>query len=595
MSKTRAKQTANKAAYNVVIPNTPIRFLWYVTKPEKRWMIFAVLLVIIAALLDQSSYFALKLIIDAVETGNKEFALMIGLSYPFLIFLIQLLYRSSGYMGMKWSTTMKKKAYLTLVPYVNDHSHTYFSNRFAGSVLKKVGHIIDSMEELIQDGLWTHLNTAVSLLVTMFFLATVDFLATALFISLIFTLLGINKFLAKEKRIRSFQAAEATTKLNGYIVDVFTNIAAARQYSRKLFEFKLLEHNAEQDRVYHHRTWFYTEKMLFLNSIVLFVFVSLIFWVALNRWSLGEIGTGDFILVVSLIFSLSGTLVLIGRAFNTTAKAIGYAQEGLDDLLLPHDVVNSPNAKKLKVKEADVTWKEVTFEFGRNKVFDTFNLTVPAGQRVGLVGPSGAGKTTFVSLLLRQHDIDSGVIEIDGQDISKVTQDSLREQIAVVPQEPLLFHRSIRENIAYGKPDATDEEIIAVAKKAQAHDFIKSLPETYHTLVGERGVKLSGGQKQRVAIARAMLKDAPILVLDEATSALDSESEVAIQQALHKLMTGKTVVAIAHRLSTLREMDRIIVLEGGKIVEDGSHDALVNYGGVYARLWKHQAGGFLQE
>ncbi len=200
-----------------------------------------------------------------------------------------------------------------------------------------------------------------------------------------------------------------------------------------------------------------------------------------------------------------------------------------------------------------------------------------------------------MSLLLRQHDLIGGEILIDGQDISKVTQDSLRENIAVDPQEPMLFHRSIRENISYGKPSATKKEIEAVAKKAQAHEFITELEDGYETLVGERGVKLSGGQKQRVAIARAMLKDAPILVLDEATSALDSESEVEIQKALHKLMSGKTVIAVAHRLSTLREMDRIIVLERGRVIEDGSHDALVNYGGVYAKLWDHQAGGFLQD
>lgn len=250
---------------------------------------------------------------------------------------------------------------------------------------------------------------------------------------------------------------------------------------------------------------------------------------------------------------------------------------------------------RLSQKGGEIKWQDVTFRFGESAVFDRFNLTIAPGQRVGLVGQSGAGKTTFVSLLLRQHELETGSICIDGQDIATVTQDSLRQNIAVVPQEPLLFHRTIRENIAYGKVNATEEEVIEVAKKAQSHDFIMALPEGYDTLVGERGIKLSGGQKQRVAIARAMLKDAPILILDEATSALDSESEVAIQKALHELMVGKTVIAIAHRLSTLREMDRIIVLEKGSIVEDGTHEALTRSGGAYQRLWEHQAGGFLQE
>jgi ABC-type multidrug transport system fused ATPase/permease subunit len=263
--------------------------------------------------------------------------------------------------------------------------------------------------------------------------------------------------------------------------------------------------------------------------------------------------------------------------------------------LADHEIKDVNDASELKVESGIIEWKNVSFEYGEKRVFDAFDLVIPSGQRVGLVGPSGAGKSTFVSLLLRQHDLSSGTVLIDGQNIAEVTQESLRENIAVVPQEPMLFHRSIRENIAYGKVGATDEEIMTVARLANAHDFIKDLSEGYDTLVGERGVKLSGGQKQRVAIARAMLKDAPVLLLDEATSALDSESEVAIQKALHKLMEGKTVIAIAHRLSTLREMDRIIVLENGKIVEDGSHAALLEYDGVYSRLWKHQAGGFLQE
>jgi len=287
--------------------------------------------------------------------------------------------------------------------------------------------------------------------------------------------------------------------------------------------------------------------------------------------------------------------VTIGHAMNRFIREYGNVEEGLREILVDREIKDVSNASDLVVAKGAISWNKVQFEYGTNAVFDNFELSIKPGQRIGLVGPSGAGKTTFVSLLLRQHDIDSGDILIDGQNISQVTQDSLRENIAVVPQEPLLFHRTIRENIAYGKPDATDEEIIAVAQKAQAHDFIMQLETGYDTLVGERGIKLSGGQKQRVAIARAMLKDAPILVLDEATSALDSESEVEIQKALEILMEGKTVIAVAHRLSTLRKMDRILVLETGKIVEDGSHDELTQSGGTYQRLWEHQAGGFLQE
>lgn len=285
--------------------------------------------------------------------------------------------------------------------------------------------------------------------------------------------------------------------------------------------------------------------------------------------------------------------ITVGQALNRFIRDYGNIEEGLSEILIPHDITDAPGATPLTVTSGQIDFADVTFNHEAVGVFNNFNLSINPGQRVGLVGPSGAGKSTLVSILLRQHDIDSGVISIDDQNISLVTQDSLRQAIAVVPQEPALFHRTIRENIAYGKPDATEEGIIAVAKKAEVHDFVSLLPEGYDTLVGERGVKLSGGQKQRIAIARAMLKNAPILVLDEATSALDSESEVAIQKALHVLMEGKTVIAIAHRLSTLREMDRIIVLENGTITEDGTHDTLKSDGGTYDRLWGHQAGGFV--
>jgi ABC-type multidrug transport system fused ATPase/permease subunit len=335
--------------------------------------------------------------------------------------------------------------------------------------------------------------------------------------------------------------------------------------------------------------------MMLVNTIIFTAFAVFSFAILSEGWVDGEITAGRLVSFVLLVTYISGTIIFLGRIISHAAKIYGQAEEGLNEVMVPLEILDTESANRLHVSSTGVTWKDVSFDYEGVPVFKDFNLEIPAGQRGGLVGHSGAGKTTFVSLLLRQHDVMKGSILIDNQDIKSVTQDSLREHIAVVPQEPLLFHRSIRENIAYGKPGATDEEIIEVAKKAQAHEFITALPEGYETLVGERGVKLSGGQKQRVAIARAMLKDAPILVLDEATSALDSESEVAIQKALHELMEGKTVIAVAHRLSTLREMDRIIVLDQGVIVEDGSHDELSKAGSVYQRLWEHQAGGFLTD
>lgn len=272
------------------------------------------------------------------------------------------------------------------------------------------------------------------------------------------------------------------------------------------------------------------------------------------------------------------------------------AHEMIVILETPHDVQDTPTANALTVSEGAITLKDVGFNFNETRVIlEDFSLEIPGGQKVALVGPSGAGKSTITKLLLRLYNVTSGHITIDSQDIAEVTQDSLREAISFVPQEPILFHRSLMDNIRYGRLDATDDEVFEAARKAHCHEFIELLKDGYGTLVGERGVKLSGGERQRVAIARAILKNAPILVLDEATSSLDSESEALIQDALRVLMEGKTVVVIAHRLSTIMTMDRIVVVEGGKVVADGTHDELLTQGGLYHKLWSIQAGGFITD
>jgi len=556
------------------IPQSPLRFFWFATKPHKQWAILAILLVATASAASQGTNYFLKLIVDAVEVNNYEVVLYYALAYPVAVFIVQVLFRISGMVGRNWVIYSKRYVQDELTKYAIGHSHTYFSNRLAGSIMSKVTNVVSSIDTLIPDILWTYISSFVAFLVTFYFIAQADLLAGGIFIILIIVLFFLNRRLAPKKAVYSKSTAEASTVLSGRLIDVFSNIQAVRQFSQVGNEYQQITvatENLQNERL---RNWGYTEFMLFLNSVVLFLFSFVMFWLLVQSWQEGNIGTGDFVLIISLYAQITGVLIFIGRAFNSTAQAVGEMREGLEDLMQPHEIVDITDAENLTVTEAHIQWNNVAFSFDEKPVFTDFALDIPAGQRLGLVGQSGAGKTTFVSLLLRQHDILTGSICIGGQDISKVTQDSLRANIAVVPQEPALFHRSIRENIEYGKPGATLEEIISVAKKAQAHDFISQLPEGYETLVGERGIKLSGGQKQRVAIARAMLKDAPILVLDEATSALDSESEVVIQKALEALMEGRTVIAIAHRLSTLRKMDRIVVLDQGKIVEDGGHDQL---------------------
>lgn len=577
------------------IPKTPFKFMLYMSKPHKWWFFGAFLVVTVASIISQSSSYLFKLIVDAVEAGQGNMVTIYALLFPLIVLVTQLMFRLSGYLGMQCVTRIMKTSSDELNEYVFRHSHGYFINRFAGSILTKYGNVVGAMGEIIPEILWTHLTALVSFFVTMGFIFWVDPLSALIFMVLTVVLVQYNRSLAPRKRELSKAHAESRTKLTGRAVDVITNITAARQYAKIALENEELRNLSEDRRIKHKRNWMYTERMLLINGLILFVFATGMFFALTTSWRAGNVTSGELVLVLSLVSQITFTLVFIGRAINETARAFGEMEEGLEDLLVEHEIVDVKNATPLLVQEAEINWKDVTFNFGKNTVFSNFNITIASGQRLGLVGQSGAGKSTFVSLLLRQHNLDSGVIEIDDQNIAQVTQDSLRQNIAVVPQEPALFHRTISENILYGKPGASQEEVIEVAKKAQAHDFIMELEEGYDTLVGERGVKLSGGQKQRVAIARAMLKDAPILILDEATSALDSESEVAIQKALENLMEGRTVIAIAHRLSTLRKMDRIIVMENGVITEDGTHETLSHAGGVYERLWNHQAGGFLVE
>ena len=582
------------------IPNTPLYFLWYLGSKYKFLGIASFLLVLVAETLNILIFYVSAKLVDAftsAQTLVEQKEVLIHWGGVFLLAYIgnSLFYRLSGFTAIGWIIKFHKDGYNELFEYMTKHSHVYFSNRFAGALSNKISNAVDSAAGIMFQILWTFFSEFIGLVVTLVLFFSIDVRVGSILLAMFIVVLAFNIFAVKRRRPLVVTYAEASSKSRGEGVDTITNISAVRQFVQRKSELQRLSDiftdRARKDT----RQSFFGEWIMVANSIFSIIMTAVVIVLLYILLSQGLITAGTLVLVLALLGRVGHMFVTTGQALNRFIRDYGNIEEGLKEILVDHEIADIPDAKNLKVSTATIDWKNVTFEYGDNKVFNEFDLIIPAGQRVGLVGPSGAGKTTFVSLLLRQHDLSSGEILIDGQNIAEVTQDSLRENIAVVPQEPLLFHRTIRENIAYGKPDATDNEIMAVARLAKAHEFIKDLAQGYDTLVGERGIKLSGGQKQRVAIARAMLKDAPILVLDEATSALDSESEVAIQQALHKLMEGKTVIAIAHRLSTLREMDRIIVLEGGKIVEDGSHDSLLQYGGVYSRLWKHQAGGFLQE
>jgi len=319
------------------------------------------------------------------------------------------------------------------------------------------------------------------------------------------------------------------------------------------------------------------------------------FYVAIPLWQRGLLTIGDFALIQSFMVGIFQRVWNLGKSVRHIYEAIADATEMVEILETPHEIMDSAKAKTLVVSDASIQFDAVTFKFNQTRpVLNGLSFTIIPHEKIALVGPSGAGKSTITKLLLRFYDVESGSITIDGQNIAKVTQDSLRASIAMVPQEPILFHRSLMDNIRYGRPEATDEEVFEASRRARCHDFIVELSEGYNTFVGERGIKLSGGERQRIAIARAILKDAPILVLDEATSSLDSESESLIQAALDELMKGKTTIVIAHRLSTIMRMDRIIVIENGTAVDSGTHDELLAKAGIYKKLWEIQAGGFIE-
>lgn len=592
--------TSESEAYSGRVPRNPLRFTWFTAKPSLYLGILALFGVILAQTAGSLQPFLVSTFVDTLlstDVFDEQLAVVYKWSLLFMVlfFVIYVGWRTAGYAGAVFVVRQNARAAKLLYEHTVHHSHSYFTDNFAGSISNKIAHASDGSSEMLISMLFDVMRHTMSIIVSGILLVLVSpYLTLGFFVVVILTTF-LNYFLVLVRRPMVVRYSEATTTLRGQIIDTLSNIQAVRQYSHFTHEDERIAGFIKERAFRDLRQWHFSQHINVINNVLALSLTAAVLIATYHLLEAGQATPGNVILVMMASFTASYSMLSIGEILNRLMRYYGEASEGLTGLLVDHEIADAKGAKRLKATQGRIEWEHVHFQFGENRVFNDFNLTIEPGQRVGLVGPSGAGKTTFVSLLLRQHDIPQGSIRIDGADIAAVTQSSLRENIAIVPQEPILFHRTLRENIAYGNPYATQKEIEEVAKKAQAHDFIIDLPEQYETLVGERGVKLSGGQKQRIAIARAMLKDAPILVLDEATSALDSESEVAIQKALHRLMEGKTVVAIAHRLSTLREMDRIIVLENGQVVEDGNHESLVRAGGTYARLWEHQAGGFLQE
>lgn len=418
---------------------------------------------------------------------------------------------------------------------------------------------------------------------------------------LLLYILAAIYFVPRLGRVGKAQA-DARSAMVGRVTDAYTNIMTVKLFSHTQREAQVARSAMQEFMVTGYRQMRLVSGFEIVNHTLAMVLVAGMAGTALWLWSLGEVGVGAVAASIAMALRLQGMSQWIMWEMTSLFEAVGTVQDGINTLSRPRVVVDAPGATALQVTRGEVRFEDVTFRYGPDKppVIEHLNLTVRPGERIGLVGRSGAGKSTLVNLLLRFHDMAGGRVLVDGQDIAQVTQDSLRAQIGMVTQDTSLLHRSLADNIAYGLPDASEAQIRAAAERAEASGFIDQLTDLQGRTglaahVGERGVKLSGGQRQRVAIARVMLKNAPILLLDEATSALDSEVEAAIQQSLNRLMEGKTVIAIAHRLSTIAAMDRLVILDGGRVVEEGSHRELLAKDGLYARLWAHQSGGFLGE
>jgi ATP-binding cassette, subfamily B, bacterial len=583
------------------IPAKPVAFALRMSGPFRGWAAGAMLAVLVATAAARVLTYIMKLLTDsaiAFGQGKAEAAEIWhwALLFPTVYLGNEVVWRTSGFCGMRWITGAVAEANRRLFGHLSEHSATYFSDRYAGALVNKIANAASGTEQLIAQFLWQFFPWVVGLAadLNITYLAHPYFALALAVWMLVYIPLNVL-FVSRLHRL-SFQYAESSSQLRGQMVDSASNIDAVRASGEVEYEKGHISEYVGHQRVSHLREWWWSEWVLVTNGVLLALFILSMFAIGMRLIESGAVSVGSLVMVITVVLALEQRMFFLGQHLTQAVSYYGQVGEGLKELLEPHEITDRPGAVPLVVRAARIEFEEVRFSYREQAVFDGgFCLRIAGGEKVGLVGHSGAGKSTVVALLLRQFELQGGAIRIDGQSVSEITLESLRRAVALVPQATSLFHRTILDNIRYGRLEATDAEVIEAAGMAQADRFIELLPEKYQTRVGERGVKLSGGQRQRISIARALLRRAPILLLDEATSALDSESEAAIQAALVGLMRDKTVIAIAHRLSTLRAMDRIVVLEDGRVVEDGRHEDLVAKGGVYASLWNSQVSGFIPD
>lgn len=581
--------------------NIPTRslfsFIWYFAQQH----LVKISLLFIAALawaidLSFRSYM-IKLLLDKTAAHQDLYALAIPASlYLFSGLFLNAAFRFYDVVRLYTIPAMQADIVKSMMEYVGHHSYSFFQDRFSGALANQMQEMASGVREIIKIVIDRFFSNALALIIAAITLATISpLLALIMIIWTIFFLVMTYHFSKQSDKYAQQLSQEQNTTM-GAIIDSLSNILTVKLFARNTYECNRIQNNLAQQVEKDKKLEWCMLKIRAIQGLSVTGLIACLLAYLLYARHYDLVSVGDFALTISIALALSESIWNLSDDFITFSESVGRCKQALQLIKIKHTIIDDPFAHSLNVTKGDICFKNVTFMYdNQNTLFNNLSITIPSKQHVGLVGFSGAGKSTFVHLITRLFQPSSGNIFIDSQNITAVTKESLCHNISFIPQDTHLFHRSIKENILYGLPGASDEAIIDAAQKAHAHDFISLLPEGYETFVGERGVKLSGGQRQRIALARAFLKNAPILILDEATAALDSQTEQHIKKSLYLLMCNKTTIIIAHRLSTLMRLKRILVFDNGVIVQDGDHESLKNISGLYAHLWSAQIEGFFPD
>jgi ATP-binding cassette subfamily B protein len=583
------------------LPETPLRFICHFVARYRWWYLAMMVFETINSTCGILIPYATGQVIKGVTAAHgHSFALVRSLQGPLWLFIglsigEVIFSRAGGRCQIILGPRQRQTVTRALYAYLQHHSHRYLSNDFAGAL----AHRISETSVGVSQTLWTIIF---------------DFWPMAIVFSVAIWILGhaypglaelvggwsvcfvaISFWLAMRARPYAVAAAAARSETTGKVVDAVTNLTSTRLFARLGFEREYLDGQLRKELAAVRKSNGYSEAVRWFQYVAAAILKIAVLYYAVQLWARGAITVAEFVVACTTALLIINEARNLSRRFLEFFEYIGNVANGVHIIIKPHEIVDLPQAMPATIARGRIEFEHVTFGYVADQpIFRDLSVTIPAGQRVGLVGFSGSGKSTFVSLILRLYDVHGGRILIDGTDIRDMTQESLHRQLSLIPQDPNLFHRTLMENIRYGRLEATEDEVVEAARKAYAHSFIMQIKDKYDSLVGERGVKLSGGQRQRIAIARVVVKNAPVLILDEATSSLDSITEQAIQETLDEVMKGKTVIVVAHRLSTIAHLDRILVFDRGVIVEDGSHaQLLARKGGAYYGLWSRQAGGFV--